>query len=295
MKAISIILNSLVFIAFTSSLEADEALHLADSFFDLQNYNEAITEYKRFIFFNPEDERVGYAFYKIGMAYRAEHDWLKAIDALKTSIQKADNDKLKDERRIELGITLIASGNYSLAQLELLNISEFSRYDSMKKRASYFQGVAYLYTFNWESARRAFKAFYSNSEQQLHSEEAEKSSRIKWEEIDSLLIEAQQLPYKSVTIAKTLSTILPGSGQIYAGNRKNGLNAMVLNSVTTALMLNAIIKKRRIDSVIFLSLFQRYYLGNRYHAGEYVRQYNENLKRQQAAKILRILLESQPG
>ncbi|MBC8460644.1 MAG: hypothetical protein H8D67_21885, partial [Deltaproteobacteria bacterium] len=205
--------------------EADEALRLADHLFDLQNYDESVTEYKRFIFFNPEDKRVGDAFYKIGLAYRAERNWAEAIDALRMSIQKADSDKAKDERRIELGITLIASGNYNLAQLELLTVSEVSQYDSMRRKALYFQGVTDLYMFNWEDAQKRFNLFYSTFERQQRLD------------IDSLLVEARHLPSKSVRIAKILSTILPGAGQIYAGHWKNGLNALALNSLLATVCL----------------------------------------------------------
>jgi tetratricopeptide (TPR) repeat protein len=264
--------------------EADEALRLADALFNLQSYDESITEYKRFLFFNPDDERAGYAYYRIGLAHRAEHDWEKAVDTLKTSIKLTDDDRLRDERTIDLGITLIANGNYSLAQLELLKVSEFSQYQSIKKKASYFQGVAYLYLYNWEGALRAFETFYSNSSEQGCSEEAKN--------ITKLLIEAQHLPYKSITIAMMLSTFLPGTGQIYSSNWRNGLNAMAINSLTAGILLNAVVKKQYQDAtLIFLSLFQRYYLGNRYQAAESVKKYNERLNRQHAVKIIRLLLE----
>ena len=268
-------------IAFES--EADEALRLADALFNLQSYDESITEYKRFLFFNPDDEHNGYAYYKIGLAYRAGHHWEKAVEALKTSIKLTDNGKLRDERTIELGITLIASGNYSLAQLELLKVSEFSQYQFMKREAYYFQGVTYLYMYNWEGALRAFETYYANSSEQGNSEEAKK--------INDLLIEAQHLPYKSVTLAKTFSTVLPGTGQIYASDWRNGLNAMAINSLTAGILLNAVIKKKYQDAaLIFLFLFQRYYLGNRYQAAESVKKYNDKLNRQHAQKIISILL-----
>jgi len=278
-----------VFLSYvTSSSVADEALRLADGLFDMQSYDESITEYKRFIFFNPVDKRASYAFYKIGLAYRAEGHWAEAIDALKTAVNLTDDGKTKDERRIELGITLIASGNISFAQLELLKVSEFSQYPDMRRQSSYFQGIAYLYMFNWESARRDFRKYYSSSPEKKDSEKARR--------IDALLDEAKYLPNKSVTIAKTLSTILPGTGQFYAGDWKNGLNALAINGLTTAFFLNSVLKKNYQDAtLIFFLLFQRYYMGNRYRASSIVEKYNENLSRQHASKILQTLLEAQKG
>jgi len=273
----------LVFVlSFCFVSQADDALNLADYLFNLQSYDASITEYKRFIFFNPEDKRVGNAFYKLGLAYRAEGHWDEAFEALNASIRLTDDDKLKDERRIELGITLIASGDISLAQLELLKVLRFSRYDTMRRKASYFQGVAHLYAFNWEEARQALEKFYS-------SEASEESKRV-----DALLVEAQHLPYKSVTIARTLSAILPGAGQIYTGNWKSGLNALALNSAIAAFFLNRVAKEEYQDAtLIVLWLFQRYYLGNIYYAVKSVEEYNENLNRQHASKVLQTLLEGE--
>jgi len=281
-RTYAIITNSLVFVlSFCFVSQADDALNLADHFFKLQSYDESITEYKRFIFFNPEDKRVGDAFYKMGLAYRAEGRWGEAFDALNAAIRLTDDDKLKDERRIGLGITLIASGDTSLAQLELLKVLKFSQYDTMRRQASYFQGVAHLYAFNWEDAHQAFQEFYS-------SKVSGESKRV-----DALLVEAQHLPYKSGTIARTLSTILPGAGQIYAGNRKSGLNALALNSAIAAFCLNRLAKKNYQDAtLIVLWLFQRFYIGNIYHAVKGVEDYNDNLNRQHASKVLQILLDN---
>ena len=291
-KLTYVVLNSLLFVVCLSraalTSETDQALNLADSLLNPQSYEESITEYKRFIFFNPEDKRISYAFYKMGLAYRVQRNWTKAVDALRASIRTAVSDSLRDERRITLGTTLIASGDYSLVQLELLKVSQFSRYPSNRLRALYFQGVAYLYTFNWESARQAFKTFYSKGGQQACSEEGKK--------VDALLVEAQRLPYKSAKVAKMLSTILPGAGQIYGGDWRNGLNALALNSLTATFLLRAILQRRQQDALmIFSFVFERYYLGNRYHAAEIIEDYNQSLSRQHAKKILQVLLEGQPN
>lgn len=263
-----------------ASVGADPALSLADSLYQWQNYQEAITEYQRFIFFNPEDERVGYAYYKIGLAYRSEGQWPEAIEALKISVQKTRDDSLAEERRIISGTTLIASGSPSAALLELFKVSQFSRYPTLRSRALFFQGVAYLYLFNWDAAHQAFKESWSNKEQFV---EADK--------VDSLLLTAQKLRYKSVTKAQWFSTFLPGLGQMYAGRFWNGLNALVLNGLTTAWFLSEILKQDYVDaSIVFLGILRRYYQGNRYHAREFVEQYNRKLEEQKAREVLQALL-----
>lgn len=263
----------------------DPALILADSLYNLENYYQSITEYKRFLFLNPPSPQASHALYRIGLAYRIQREWNKAVEALRESIRMSDVDSLKDERRIILATTLLAKGDYSLAQLELLKLAQFSDFNFVRYKALYFQGVASIYSHNWETAKNVFHDFYHNYG---HSKQGR--------EIDSLLGEAIHLSYKSVTAGKILSTIIPGAGQIYAGNWKGGINALIVNAITGTLLARTIEQRRYSDAlIVFFSLFYRYYSGNRYRAEEDVRRYNKNLNRKHTEKILKALMEEENG
>ncbi|MFQ6002404.1 MAG: tol-pal system YbgF family protein [Candidatus Zixiibacteriota bacterium] len=262
-------------------LYAGEILDFAENLFNLERYEEAITEYKRFIFFNPDDHRIDHAFHKLGLCYKAQGNWEKAIKALRMSIQTADDDSLKEERKVESGIIQIACGKYSQAQLQLLRVAHFGKYPSTKKKAQFFLGVCYIYLFDWVNAKKALSDFYSGCNQQSYVE--------KKELVDSLLINAQSLPYKSVGTAKVLSTFLPGAGQLYVGNWKKSLNALAINSATAFLLWDSIENKDYLSVSFSGFLFLRYYLGNRYHAVQDVKRYNERMNIKQTEKILKIL------
>jgi tetratricopeptide (TPR) repeat protein len=270
---------------------APTALALADGLMELGSYDEAITEYKRFIFFNPKGEHTGYALYRMGLAYRAGHNWQEAIDALRASILAAERARhasplrIADERRIVLATTLIASGNYSLARLELLRVSEFSRNPSLRLKSLYFRGIASLYMFDWDAVREAFGSFYSGY--------AEGRMRESAKEIGSALLNARQ-SYKSIRLAKFLSVIFPGLGQIYAGDWRDGLNALALNSLTIGFLANAICRKDCKDAILISSITMRFYMGNIYRAELDVRKYNEFMDRQNAAKVLSVVRGDEP-
>jgi len=284
----------LAFFSQAGSASSDEALALADRLLEQESYEEAITEYKRFIFFNPKSEHVDYALYKMGLAHRAERNWQAAINTFGDSISATKDLRTIDERRIILATTLIASGNYSLARLELLKVSEYSQYPSQRLRSLYFDGVASLYMFDWDSAEKAFGAFYK-AQRELHPPESEQSGRMteRTREMEAILIKARQ-SYKSPGLGKFLSTILPGMGQIYAGNWRSGLNALVLNGITIGLFANSIYKKDVKDAALISSISIRYYMGNRYNAAVSARKYNESQDRQNAAKILNLVREDEP-
>lgn len=260
----------------------DIALNLAERFFDSGNYEEAITEYKRFIFFNSQSDSVDYAYYKIGSAYRNQERWKESMDVLRQSIQTASNDSIRNEREIALAIVLIASGNYSIAEFQLLRIESFSPFLTLKRKAAFFRGIASLYEFKWKEAREAFRVYFA-------SDSIAKSPRAAII-VDSLLSAAQDLNYKSPKLAKLLSTFLPGVGQMYAGDWHNGLNALAINSVTSYLLISNVIEGNYSGVfTIYLSLFLRYYYGNRYHAEKIAQDYNNRLNKKLAQNILEFL------
>jgi len=273
----------LYLLLFPLRIWADDALELADYLFEQCSYEAAIIEYKRFIFFNPEDERAAAAYYHIALAHRARRRWPESIEAFKAAIQRDSDPVSKEEKRLGLAIALIAAKQYNAALHELEEMIRIGADPALRRRVSYLQGVAHLYQFNWEEARRVFGRFYSASEDPDEREEGE--------QIDSLLREAELLPNKSERQANMLSAFLPGAGQAYAGEWKKGFNALALNSLITFFIFHSAAEGDYGDAGMLLVLMcKRYYYGNRYHAEKAVRAYNDRLARQQAARIMSILL-----
>lgn len=263
----------------TYTVANDLALNLAERFFDSENYEEAISEYKRFIFYHSQSESVNYAYYKIGLAYRNEKKWNESMDALRQSIQTAANDSIKNEREIALAIVLIASGDYSDAEFQLLKVESFSPFSFVRHKATFFRGIASLYAYKWKAARSAFRTYFK--EDSLFQVSGLVLS------VDSLLLLAQHLKYKSPRLAKLLSTIFPGSGQIYVGDIRNGLNSLIINSLTGYLLVSSLINGDFTGAILsYVSLFQRYYFGNRFHAEKITENYNDRLNKRYLKKLI---------
>lgn len=253
----------------------DLALQQGDQFFNAGYHEAAITEYKRFIFFNPHHLQISEAEYKIGLAYRSQGLWKEAVRAMRQAMTLAASDSLKDLYSVDVGITFLAGKEYSLSEFELLQAAYFSDFSDIRQKAFFFLGVCYLYTSKWGEAQKAFEKYFDGRD------------FYRKERLDSLFSEAQSSPYKSPGLAKWLSTFIPGAGQIYSGDWGNGLNALTLNSLTTYLMLDALIERRFQDAVIsYLTPFERYYRGNRFHAERIATEYNNNLSQHWSQKIL---------
>lgn len=278
-----IVLTALLF--HTSLALSDEVLELADKLLEQKNYGEAITEYQRFLFFNPKSKYQGHALYRLGLAYRAEKDWSNAVNCLKISTLEAKGTPIAEERRIALTTALMASGNYSLARLELIRILEYSTDESLRIKALYYDSIASLYMFDRDAINRSFSTFYSEYENGKMNGRAGEIS---------LILQENQESYKSIGLAKFLSTILPGLGQTYAGDWQDGLNAFLINGVTIGLLANAVYRKSYTNAAIMFPIVMRYYMGNRYWAEIDARKYNESLDRQSRIDILNLVRIDEP-
>ena len=269
----------LLFITITAAA-SDPAFDLGEYLFALENYDAAITEYKRFLFFNSDHPQAGEAQFKIGLAYRAQGWWPEAVEAMTAAVQLATETESQAEMRTELAVTLIAGGAYDFALVELIKVDMQSQSVRLRQRARFLRGVAYLYQFKWEQARSVFQVYLDEM-----SSAAEAAAKI-----DALFIDALNRRQKSERAARMLSTFLPGLGQTYAGDWKNGLNALLLNGVLGYVTLNAAIERDYDDALLsFFFLSYRYYAGNRYRAAEAAQAFNDRENRQHVEKILQVL------
>ena len=238
------------------------------------NYDAAITEYKRFLFFHPDDSRSGEVYYNIGLAYKAQELWTEAVTALRTATYLALNNEAKSTYQLALAVTLIATQSYDLAQLELIKVVLRKPAAPLRQRALFLQGVAYIYQFRWEAARSVLQDYTTD------------------DRLDTLFEAALNSPQKSTGVAKVLSTILPGAGQIYAGDWRDGLNAFLLNGALGFLTIDAVFAEHYTDAVLWAgTFFLRYYRGNTFRAQEAARQFNLRASRQAAEALLQRLQE----
>ena len=160
MSHFTIIAVTLLFFAVVTVSASDPALNLGDRLFALGDYDAAITEYKRFLFFDANHPQAGEVHFKIGLAYRAQEWWADAVEAMIAAVQLTTETEFQAERRVELAVTLIASGAYDLALVELIKVDMQSQSARLRQRARFLRGVAYLYQFKWERARSVFQAYF---------------------------------------------------------------------------------------------------------------------------------------
>lgn len=263
----------LIFCSFTARAE-ELPLSLGRHLVAEGNYDAAITEYKRFLFFHPDDPRTGEVYYNIGLAYRAEGLWTEAVAALRTATHYAIDRESKSEYQLTLAVTLIATKNYDLAELELIKVMLRNPSTRLHRRMLFLKTVLYIYQFRWEEARRVGREYTTD------------------EQLEVLFDAAVNTPQKSADVASMLSKILPGLGHIYIGDWRDGLNALLLNGAFGFLTVDAILDGHYTDAALWVSLvLLRYYRGNTFRAKTAVEQFNLQRSRQAAEALLQRLQE----
>ena len=241
----------------------DPLLELADSLMLSRFYNDAITEYYRYSFFNSHSSCLDDIYSKVGFCFANQMKWDDAIEATDKSIFYAQNDSLIEQRKVDRAVMYLASGNIDKAQFYLKEIASSSTDIDVRDRASILLFLSLILNHDWQAA-------YDTYELEI------KNQHIESVLLESSLINAINIDYKSPTIASLLSTLIPGMGQFYNGRWLAGFNAMALNGTFGYLTINSFIKERYTSGfLVFIFLFQRYYSGNRYQASHHAIKHNE--------------------
>ncbi len=196
--------------------------------------------------------------------------WNKSIDAYEKSIQFAKDIDTRDLRRIDLAIVYISKRDYDMGTFILLKVELFNENPKLRAKAAFFRAISSIYAHKWNDAEDAFQKYYIDYPE-LYDTELSK-------QIFKTLSSYKSMHYKSPRLAKTLSTFIPGSGQIYCGDWINGLNALIINSAFGYLFFRDILNGKYIDALLdYFFIFERFYTGNRANAEKAAKDYNSSL------------------
>jgi hypothetical protein len=244
------------FLALPAQADEEGQLFLARHLASLEPYS-AVTEYLRFLYLFPESPLVGQAkeelggvFEERGMGAHARRWWQAALE-----------DGL-NPRKLQLRIAESYFRDGDILSARLI-------YQDLRSEGSEVGACGYLHClmreYRWGEAKEAA------------AELSEKDPA--WRPLSLSLEEAVKIPYLLPERAAVLSTYLPGSGQIYAGQLPSSLGSLLLNGGGVFFALSRLSKGDWIGSLAFLSLTSRFYQGGIENAREFAAFRNEKMDR----------------
>jgi len=236
----------------------DKQKLFADSLFYSENYFDAITEFKRLIFFANDNKTLFEANYKIALCYKAGGKYDNAIKYF--NFAKLNTKLFKDSLESDLQIirTNILRRTIPNALSLLKKLKNISPNQIDTSMINYWSGWAYLMNDNWKSASIEFAKI-----DKFHS-------------LKTLSDSVSSAKF-SVPFAKFISFVLPGSGQFYTGNYWSGVLSLAWNILSGYLTINAFNTNREFEGVLLGSLiWGRFYRGNFKNAEKFA--IDENIK-----------------
>ena len=238
----------------------EETINFADKQFILENYQLAVKEYQRALFFS-KGEKVDYLYRQIAHSFFANKQFDQSAYFFELSFNTAKQDSIKYEILFNKVQCYLLSKKYDRAVIELVNLPENLNKYFNDKRNFYF-AVTYFGLENYKDSETHFLKLIAENEIETRGI------------IKKLFNKKKNLYKPNPKTAKTLSIILPGAGQMYAGDAKNSINSLLLTGGFVALGIFMAQEYTYLDAILTsLPWFMRY------HKGGYSRAYNIALKK----------------
>lgn len=201
----------------------------AQSLFAAGEYYRAIGEFQRFLFFQSGHPLTSEAQLTIGLAFFCGERWLQAFEVFRRITGTAPDSARRAEAALWMAETHARGGD----QMEAIRLFHelIRQYPEsvIAQRAAYLIGWGYLRQRRWTEARDAFAQVDTTSPYHASGDR-----------LAAALTTPPELPHRSPTVARILSTVLPGTGQIYTGHTLDGLIGLGVHGALIAGSIGAV-------------------------------------------------------
>lgn len=259
--------------AFATSIHAETAnlqYRHAEQLFESGDYQAARLAYKRLLFYNPDTEFRDIADYRIAQSYYYQGEPTRAEALFRDFSTEHPNSPLRFQSQLMLGQLHFDVGSYSLARTTLFKLSHTTNDPEVVEAARYLRGWCYIHTTDWN------KAISELRQADISNVSGHRGKKAR--ELADILLAETPLPTKSPKIAGWLSTVVPGTGQLYAGKIREGLLGAALNGTFIYLAADAIRERRYVDCIGISLIGWRFYWSNRAEAQRFATEHNARHK-----------------
>lgn len=206
----------------TIEIDADRQFDFAEHLLAKEAYDRAITEYERFIFLFPEDNRVADAFYQIGMAHFNSRRYPDAAEAFFQVIDRAGGRPFSDSdiaarAYFRVSDCYVKMGATGQAINNLNNLATLADSPQLQDETRYRMGWILLEEGLWKNSTLAFNQI-----------RPEKKDHYRLPELFKAVEGYRDIPRKSPAAAGTLA-VVPGMGYVYCERYRDALVSFILN------------------------------------------------------------------
>ena len=245
---------------------ADKQFSFAETLFAEGDYYRAISEYKRFAFFFPDNKLVEKCAYKIAESYYKAKRWQEALETFASFIMKYPGSPMIPEATYHKGMAQEQLKRYPDALSTFHELSK-SKSREFTDKAIYQSAIVLMEMEEWQQARETFSIVPKDSP-------LAKSASI----IASEIMHMDDLPKKSPAIAATLAAVLPGAGHLYTERTGDALVAFLLNGAFILGAIELFHHENYVAGGIVIFFEIGWYTGNIYSAVSSAHKYNKRMR-----------------
>ena len=256
-RPIFLVLFSLLLLPFGQSQSIGELIRYAEAKYSAGQYQLAAREFQRALFFGPKEMvadlhmRTGDCYFEQGRYIQAE-SYYRFVSTLQLP------DSLKAEALLKKATCQVLEHHYQMALIDLYRVSPAGN-PNIEKKKNLLLGISYFGLGNDEQAR----GFMLRSISPIDT--------LKQDQVEKLFLD-KRLTRPKPELAYWLSVVLPGTGQFYAGDVKNGINSLVLSVGLAILTFRMATLQSVWDALLTIfPWWQRYYIGGYNSAREIAR------------------------
>jgi tetratricopeptide (TPR) repeat protein len=230
------------------SQDLKQTFDFANELFYKKDYKGAAETYRRVIFFDKSDEYRKACYQNIADCLYETQTYEEAADYYELAYFQAKTDSLKAEILFRKTSCFLLENNLKYAEIELFNLPAKLSEEQERRQRFYF-AILHFSNGKFKESESTFLSLVDDS--------------LKRQNIRELFLKNEKVSKINPKKAKVLSTILPGMGQFYAGDVKNGLNSFLLvGGILTWGVLASIESPTPLDAVFsMIPWVQRYYTG----------------------------------
>ncbi len=234
-------------------------------YLELKNeFYRAVTEYERFIYFNPDHSLIEDAKLRIARCYIKGGEYDQAEVRLRLLLNASSRKSILFKTRLSMSEIEYRRGNYGNSLIILSRAEDTFEPDPGRRFTVQYAGV-----WNRIRARRPDSAL-----KVLRETSDTGGAAFDLAALETDIAKIKDLRRKSPVLAGALSVVLPGSGQLYAGRPRDALSAFLWNALFIGAAIWAV-ESDHDEAALVLGAFElTWYSANIYNAVNNAKKFN---------------------
>ncbi len=217
---------------------------LANSLYDNKSYELAVEAYKRVLFFDSVGRFRKAIYPNIADCLFKSKEYVEAANYFELAYFGTEDSVLKNQYILKKVSSYLILQQIDFAEVEILNLSNKLTKEQLKEKTT-FEGIISFAKNDFSNSEKLFKTLIPDTMK-----------------VDQLFRKNEKVSRINPKKAKILSMIMPGLGQLYVGDLKNGLNSFILTGGLMFLGIRSALINTPLEAAIAtLPWVQRYYQG----------------------------------